>query len=179
MACGSTAPRWPMPMACAPTRRRGRASCCARSRPADAGGGARETLVAETLVTGGRAARVSWGTFRRFPLVADSRGQPRRNIGRIGIGGGFRTFRYPFEGVASGVHPCGETAKLRTARGRPRSRARHRQSMPRRAAPDGKLSQSPSSSTWADPSTTAHRSTHWASCPVLLPKNGSNTLIAW
>src|SRR5216684_1544747 len=80
-----------MPMACAPTRRRGRA------RPDDASGGPRETLVAKTLVTGGGVPK---GTFRRFPLVRDSRRQRRKNIGRIGVGGGFRTFRYPFDGVA-------------------------------------------------------------------------------
>jgi hypothetical protein len=79
-------------MACAPTRRRGRA------RPDDASGGPREILVAETLVTGGGVPR---STFRRFPLVGYSRRQRRKNIGRIGIGGDFCTFRYPFEGVAA------------------------------------------------------------------------------
>ncbi len=73
-------------MACAPTSRRGRA------RPDDASGGAREILVAETLVTGSGVPR---RTFRRFPLVGDSRRQRCKNIDRIGIGGGFRTFRYP------------------------------------------------------------------------------------
>jgi hypothetical protein len=72
-----------MPMACAPTRRRGRA------RPDDAGGGPREILVAETLGTGGGGPRISrTGSFRWFPLVKDGRRQRCRNIGRIGIGGG-------------------------------------------------------------------------------------------
>src|SRR5258708_30191332 len=88
-----------MQMACAPSRRRGRASCCGPSTPDGADGGAREILVAETLVTGGAATNVSRprpsGEFPHFPLVEDSRRQRSGNIGRIGIGGGFRTFRYP------------------------------------------------------------------------------------
>ena len=51
--------------------------------------------------------------------------------------------------------------------------------MPRRAAPDGKLSQTPSSSTWADPSGMGYRSTLWPVLQVILREIVSVNLGLW